>query len=446
MNKATKLLRTQLAAISLLITPATCSLAQVQINAPFSMPDVNMTQVGDRVYAFGGTDAIPFADDHDFHMPYWRCFSSDDLVNWRFESSLNPKDTYMGKSDGCWGGHGIKHNGKWYWYFANKAKDTGVAVADSPAGPWKDALKKPLLPAGLCPTPSYDSCAINDDDGKAYLLFGVRAKSYHLAELNDDMISLKTKPVALETLNVPESSNKADAPFMHKHAGFYYLSWRTGYGFSKSIYGPYTYLGDQTASGHLGFFDFNNQNFVNYTTLKKGMNTRYRFCSLAYVQYFRDGRIAPMEPLIKQFGVGQYDAQWPRIEAEWYMGMSKGPVKDETSKKGFEVRNLRSGDVLRFPNIQNCPRDPSVEITYSCANAKGGFVSVRAYKKNGPEIGRAAILPTGSWDDYGRLSVPLDNTVPPGTLSLAFVIEGTPGIELIRMDAFNVRSAAKSGQ
>jgi arabinoxylan arabinofuranohydrolase len=421
--------------------------AQTQINPPFSMIDMNIHPVDGRVYAFTGTDRKPYADqdDQQFHMPYWRIFSSSDLVNWEFESYIDPKSTYMGKSDVCWAGHGLMNNGKWYFFFSNEARDTGVVVSDSLKGPWNDPLKKPLLPATLTKTNEYDNCTFVDDDGKAYILFGVRRTSYHIAPLNADLLALKAPPRPIEILNVPPSSNQSDAPFMHKHDGKYYLSWRTSYGVSDNIYGPYTYLGEQTASGHLGFFDFNGQNFVHYTMLKReqGFRGRYRFATMAYVNYHADGRIAKMEPLIKSFGVGQYDAGWPRIEAEWFMATSKGPKKAEHPKEGFEVRNLRNGDFLRFPNVQNCLRDATVDITYSCANPKGGFISIRAYKENGPEIGRAEITPTGSWSEYKTVSIPLDDTVPPGTLSFTYVFQGDANQELIRVDAFKIGVAAK---
>jgi len=111
-----------------------------------SFPDVNFVPVGDVVYAFGGTDADELPNGENFAMPYWRAFSSTDLVHWTLASEMHPDHLYMGKTDQCWAGFGIPRNGKWYWYFSNHSIDTGVAVADSIYGPWRDALGKPLLP------------------------------------------------------------------------------------------------------------------------------------------------------------------------------------------------------------------------------------------------------------------------------------------------------------
>ena len=401
-----------------------------------SFPDVNLVPVGDTVYAFGGTDAIAPKGEKvtsNFNMPYWRVISSKDLVNWTLESELHPEDLYMGKTDQCWAGFGIPRNGKWYWYFSNHNIDTGVAVADSPKGPWRDALKKPLLPESATKTKEYDSSVLIDDDGRAYIVFGInRAGGYKIAELNADMISLRTPPQRIVN-NLPKAG---DAPFLHKYNGKYYLSSRTEYAVADSVCGPYQFKGNQVASGHGGFFTFNNQWYVNFTSKPSGPAQPQAYRSLAYVHYRADGSIAPMEPLIEKCGVGQYDANWNRIEAEWFFAMPDGPKKTETAAGGFEISNLRNSDYLRFPNISQCPNKASVEFTYSCANSKGGAISIRLGAEKGKEIGRAQFAPTGSWNNYKTVSVPLGGQE--GTLNLAFVFEGDSNQELIRVDAFKV--------
>ena len=59
-------------------------------------------------------------------------------------------------------------------------------------------------------------------------------------------------------------------------------------------------------------------------------------------------------PGIQGSGVGQYNASWPRIEAEWYMAGS-GTEKLETKAGGFAVRFLASGSYLAFPNTHAIP-------------------------------------------------------------------------------------------
>lgn len=410
------------------------------INEPLAWPDLAFVVRGETAYAFGGTDVEPYnMDAQTFIMPYWRCFSSTDLVHWQFESMLDPADTYMGASDKCFASHGVERDGKWFWYFSNFVTDTGVAVADSPKGPWKDALGTPLLPKELTPTKEYDKSVLVDDDGRAFIVFG--AQTYYMAELNADMISLKTEPKPVVINGIPEGKafRPHDAPFLHKANGLYYLSWRRPYAIAKKIEGPYEYAGMHNAPGHGGFFQFRNQWFVNFTStkLKEGMRLRYRFPALAYVHYKDDGTIAQIEQRILDNGVGQYSATWDVIEAEWHMGTSDRAVKKETST-GFEMRNLGHGDYLRFPYIHDMPRDAVLELRYACATPTGGRISVRSYEPNGPELGGAEFKPSGGWNEYRTLEIALDQH-PAGTLSLAFVVEGKEKGELVRIDSFRVR-------
>lgn len=63
----------------------------------------------------------------------------------------------------------------------------GVAVADSPTGPFKDALGKPLFDNGSWD--NIDPTVWMDEDGQAYLYWGNPHLYY--AKLNEDMISFK---------------------------------------------------------------------------------------------------------------------------------------------------------------------------------------------------------------------------------------------------------------
>lgn len=440
MDKQKQRYQHRLALTALFLSLVGVASAEVALNPPLSWPDVVFLPDGDIIYAFGGADMRPFdLEAQRFIMPYWQCFSSRDLVHWHFESKLDPADTYIGPTDKCFATHAAKDNNQWYWYLSNFVTDTGVAVAPTPKGPWKDALGKPLLPKSLTPTKEYDNCVFTDDDGQAYIVFG--ARNYYIAALNEDMISLKEEPKLIEVHGIPSNNKRLqrhDAPYLHKYKDTYYLSWRMPYATSKSVYGPYEFRGTHTAQGHGSFFTWKNQWFVSHTSIKtkEGYRLRHRWCSLAYVHYKDDGTIAPMESTIRNYGVGQYDAQWEAIEAEWHMGTTATTIKKETTA-GFEMRNLCDGDFLRFPYIHNTPRDAVLELKYASAHKQGGQVAIHAYEANGPLLGRASFTPTSSVEQYRKLRVPLDHN-PPGTLSLVIVFRGTPGEELMRLDSFHV--------
>ena len=103
---------------------------------------------GDTVYLFTDHDED---DAQYFKMKDWLLFSTTDMVNWTFRGVPLSTATFKWakQGDNAWASQAIERDGKWYWYVA--AEDTtkhlhgiGVAVADRPEGPYKDAIGKPL--------------------------------------------------------------------------------------------------------------------------------------------------------------------------------------------------------------------------------------------------------------------------------------------------------------
>ena len=141
-------------------------------------------------------------------------------------------------------------------------------------------------------------------------------------------------------------------------------------------------------------------------------------------------------------GVGQYDVNWKSIQCEWYMGKPDGPEKFEIGGDNFGVKNLQNGDYLNFPNINKTPYDAMIELTYSCEKEYNGEVVVKAYKPNGPELGRTKIKSTGSWEKFEAMVIPL-NKNPEGSVSISMVFEGKKGKELIIVDSFRIINKEK---
>ena len=116
------------------------------------------------------------------------------------------------------------------------------SVSDSPAGPWRDPLRKPLIAQHSTPTLARDPGILQEEDGTSYLIFG--CWDYYIAKLNPDMISLAETPrlLQLDRKMGPYGPGKLDdKPYLHKRGGFYYLSWGCYYAMSKDVYGPYEY-------------------------------------------------------------------------------------------------------------------------------------------------------------------------------------------------------------
>ena len=230
--------------IGILIAASDCLVHAANPIVPgIGLTDPHGVVFGDRVYLFATHDAFP--NSRKFVMTNWWVWSSADLVNWRQEGTLQPEDTFLKRPfNDCWATFGARRNGKYYWYFSAGPTEIGVVLGDTPAGPWKDPLGKPLLAKRFTPTEQRDPDILMDADGQAYIIFGVW--KYYIARLNDDMISLAETPrlVVLDQKFGPYGAGKTDdKPSLHQRNGFYYLSWSSFYAMSTNVYGPYTFKG-----------------------------------------------------------------------------------------------------------------------------------------------------------------------------------------------------------
>lgn len=236
---------------------------------------------GGKVYLYAGHDE---AKDNTkfFEMHDWLVYSSADMVNWEAHGPrLHVKDFKWAKGD-AWASQIIEKNGKFYWYITARHNDTkpgfaiGVAVGDSPLGPFKDALGKALITNDMTTdTPNdwddIDPSVFIDNDGQAYLFWGNSKPRY--AKLKPNMIELDGPIVPVTGL--PEFT---EAIWVHKYKDNYYLSYamgfpeKLGYAMSKSITGPWEYKGilnevaGNTPTNHQAIIEFNNKHYFIYHT------------------------------------------------------------------------------------------------------------------------------------------------------------------------------------
>ena len=191
----------------------------------YADPEVLYSQQTGKYYIFPTTDGAYQWHNYDFH-----CFSSEDFKTWKDEGViLDLRNLSWGK-EYAWApciierkeGNGYKY---YYYFVANKA--VGVAVADKPEGPYKDALGKPMLSQEELNTPNQviDPDVFQDPKtGKYYLYWG---NSYlWMAELNDDMVSLK--PGTMHEL-IPRSRigeyHYLEGTYVFERNGLYYFMW-----------------------------------------------------------------------------------------------------------------------------------------------------------------------------------------------------------------------------
>ena len=106
-------------------------------------------------------------------------YSSTDLVDWKFVGQVyhgNTKDSWNLKN--FWAPEVYKIDNKYYLFYSADRKENpnneletfsiGVAVSDSPQGPFVDLKNGPLFDPGY---PIIDANVLQDDDGKYYLYY-----------------------------------------------------------------------------------------------------------------------------------------------------------------------------------------------------------------------------------------------------------------------------------
>lgn len=221
----------------------------------YADPEILFSQQTGKYYLYPTTDGVEGWQGHDFKV-----FSSDDMKTWKPEGSIIDlaTDQVAWAKEYAWAPCAIEVaylNGKicntpemmeklakerqkaakkgraskkisyktFYYFTANKR--IGVAVSDSPAGPFTEPLGRPLLDKA----PQGQSGQVIDPDvfqdpktGKYYLYWG---NSYMaVSELGDDMISIKNTKVLIPRVD-KRAYNYNEGTYVFYRDGKYYFMW-----------------------------------------------------------------------------------------------------------------------------------------------------------------------------------------------------------------------------
>ena len=239
-----------------------------------------------------------------------------------------------------WAPDAAYKDGHYFLYFPAKDREgifrIGVAVSDSPAGPFR------AEPDAIQNSYSIDPAVFTDDDGRSYIYFGgiwggqlqyYRNNVYNesnsepaahepalgprVARLTADMRQFAEE--AKEILITDERGRPLlagdnerrffEASWMHKYNGRYYFSWSTGdthricYAIGDSPYGPFTYSGVVLNpvigwTNHHSIVSFEGRWYLFYhdSSLSGGI-THLRSVKVTALTYNDDGSIQTIDPL-----------------------------------------------------------------------------------------------------------------------------------------------------
>ena len=300
------------------------------------------------IYPSHDIDAGEAFDDLGSHfaMEDYHVISMDSIDSKAVDNgvALHVDDVPWAKQQ-MWAPDANEKDGKFYLFFPAKDYEgifrIGVAISDSPTGPFK------AEPKAIEGSFSIDPAVFKDDDGAYYMYFGGlwggqlqrwRTGVFNadqpesptaflpaddepallplVAKMSEDLLAFGETPKALEILDengdlLLSGDNDRrffEAAWLHKHNGKYYFSYSTGdthficYAIGDSPYGPFIYTGRILNpvvgwTSHHSVCKVEGKTYLFYhdSSLSKGI-THLRSVKVAELKYRQDGTIITLNP------------------------------------------------------------------------------------------------------------------------------------------------------
>ena len=442
------------------------------------------------LYVYTGHDE----DKADFFwMQEWRVYSTQDMVNWTDHGSPLALESFSWADDRAWASQCVERNGKFYWYICAHSKISGgmaigVAVGDTPTGPFRDAIGKPLFENGSWD--HIDPTVMIDDDNQAWLMWG-NPQCYYL-KLNEDMISYSGELGRLDMteeafggpmMNKREPGKKykdsyVEGPWLMKNltpntslkreGSKYFLLYAAGgvpehisYSTAPHPTGPWKYAGEimplsetNSFTNHCGVADFKGHSYFFYHTGKLPEGGGFgRSVAVEEFKYNADGSFPTILPTDKGVQpIAKFDP-YRRVEAET-MAFSKG-VKTEQwelqngenpevkNRLGVYVSDIHNGDYIKLQNVHLCYKMPRTFTARVASGLRGGQIEIRLDSVGGQLLGTLNVPGTGGWQQWQTITTDLDafDSYPAllHTRDLYLVFKGRKGPKLFNFDWWEMR-------
>lgn len=396
----------------------------------------------DKLYLYTSHDED---DSTWFTMNDWKLYSTDDMVNWTEHPTPLSFKTFEWARGDAWAAQCIERDGKFYMYVPvtdRKGESAiGVAVADSPYGPFYDPLGTSLVQADFG---NIDPTVFIDDDGQAYLYWGNPNCFY--VKLNKDMISyeggIHAVPMTPESFGRREGNPKRatlyeEAPWLYRRKGVYYLFYAGGpipehlaYATSDSPEGPWKYGGTVMAkeggsfTNHPGIVDFRGKTYLFYhdASLPGGSGFTRSVC-VREMDFGRDGKVNPVKMVKEGVEKGLKPlCPYRKVEAET-MAWSKRMKSDYNPQVGVFVTALRNGSYTRVRDVDFGEKAPSrILARLSTTHNADIVMEVRLDGLEGQVLAELKVPRTGGSDRWKLVEKQIPQVT--GVHDLYFIFKG----------------------
>ena len=426
---------------------------------------------GNTVYLYTSHDED---DARGFSMYNWMCYSTTDMANWTDHGIIGgvrePYKTFKW-SDGnnAWAPQCIEWKGKFYLYCPLPARGRmtiGVAVSDSPTGPFTDAIGKPLISRGN--GGDYDPTVFVDNDGQAYLYWGGNGPCYFV-KLNEDMISYSgdIQVASIDFTGTPREASYTEGPWLWREKNHYYLAWASrccpegiGYGMSDSPTGPWKCKGtimdpNRLSSGnHPGILDYKGRSYVfgfNYALNWEmtDVHRERRSVCVAEMAYNEDGTI-PKVPWFTKEGVAQIGTFNPYAQVDaaticYEKGVKTRPragspreispagqpaeasqLISQGGSQGVYVTVTDNGACIKIKGVDFGDQGAANFLASVAAATEGATLTLRLDSEVGFAVGTLKVKSTGDLDKWETQSCRITGARGVHDLYLKFFGSGTP--------------------
>lgn len=350
-----------------------------------------------RVYVYS---TVMYPDTSGSYVSHYHALSSDDLLNWtlheRIFSGSGSDDKIPYSDQAIWAPDVIERNGKYYLYYcmANRQHAEGVAIANSPLGPFSEGQK-----INLYGFEEIDPAVFIDDDGQAYYLWG--QIDLKMARMLPSMVEIDSTTIVADMLTEDEHHFHEGA-FMFKRDDMYYIIYSEisrsgmptsiGYATSENAMGPYSYRGviidnDHMAPGawnnHGSMVEFKGEWYIFYHR-SINQDWQLRKVGIERVSFNADGTIPEVKPTSS--GVAHTTDATSMIEVENNYVMYGQSYIRSIGEKSEVLTNIAHRD----------------RAGYTWIDFKDGVSTVHFRVKPGDYEGRIVLSTRKSW--YPRIA------------------------------------------
>jgi len=378
-----------------------------------------------RMYVYCSHDVDATADQSTYNIPDITCISSDDMKNWTDHGEVFKASEDSSWANKTWAPSIVHRNNKFYLYYGNGGNGIGVAVSDSPTGPFKDPLNGALVTSntpGVLPANDmwlFDPGVFVDDDGQAYMYFGGNGESnIRVIKLGNDMISTVGSAM---TMTAPRFF---EASWVHKYKDKYYFSYASDFsqGASKIEYmisdnptSGYTYKGvilpqppdNYNNNNHHVTLEFNGDWYCVYHNRtvgkQRGVETNYqRNVCVDKMFYNSDGTIKEVVPTTDSLEQLKYVNPYIDNTAV-NMYKESGIETEECSEGGRNVGFLQNGDWIQIKGVDFGSGAKSFQARVA-SDSSGGKIEIRLDSPTGDLVGTCNVSSTGGWQEWSNVS------------------------------------------